>query len=75
MSQILEKGKVVDEWNTPFGIRSIEYDIKKGFLLNTKQVKMNGVCLHHDAGSVGAAVPEAVWVRRLNTLRAMDAML
>jgi beta-galactosidase len=32
---------------------------------------MNGVCLHHDAGSVGAAVPTAMWVRRLQTLKAM----
>lgn len=70
-SQIVDKGKTVDEVVTPFGIRDIRYDLKKGFLLNGKQVKMNGVCLHHDAGSVGAAVPEAMWVRRLNVLKEM----
>jgi beta-galactosidase len=70
-SQIVEKGKVIDEVTTPFGIRDIQYDLKKGFLLNGKQVKMNGVCLHHDAGSVGAAVPEAMWIRRLNLLKEM----
>ena len=43
----------------------------RGFLLNGKQVKLNGVCLHHDGGSVGAAVPERVWERRLEILKAM----
>ena len=70
-SQVVVKGKVIDETMSSFGIRSIEYDLKKGFLLNGKHVKMNGVCLHHDAGSVGAAVPEAMWVRRLNILKEM----
>ncbi|MFD2164167.1 glycoside hydrolase family 2 TIM barrel-domain containing protein [Paradesertivirga mongoliensis] len=70
-TQVLQGAKLVDEVVTPFGIRDIRYDVNKGFLLNGKQVKMKGVCLHHDAGSVGAAVPEAVWVRRLKTLREM----
>ncbi len=69
--QIIDKGKVIDEVITSFGIRDIKYDLKKGFLLNGKRVKMNGVCLHHDAGSVGAAVPEAMWVRRLKILKEM----
>ena len=51
------------------GIRTIEYDIDKGFLLNSKQVKMKGVNLHHDGGAVGAAVPERVWERRLQILK------
>jgi beta-galactosidase len=70
-SVILEKETVLDEINSSFGIRSIQYDVNKGFLLNGKQIKMNGVCLHHDAGSVGAAVPEAMWVRRLQVLKEM----
>jgi beta-galactosidase len=69
--QIIDKGKIIDEVITPFGIRNIKYDLVKGFLLNGKRVKMNGVCLHHDAGSVGAAVPEAMWVRRLKVLKEM----
>jgi beta-galactosidase len=68
---ILEKGKIIDEVNSSFGIRDIRYDVNKGFLLNGKHVKMNGVCLHHDAGSAGAAVPEAMWVRRLQLLKEM----
>lgn len=70
-SVVLEKNKIIDEQTTPFGIRDIRYDVNKGFFLNGKQVKMNGVCLHHDAGSVGAAVPEYMWVRRLNILKEM----
>ena len=70
-SIILHKGKVVDEVTSPFGIRDLKYDANSGFLLNGKRVKMNGVCLHHDAGSVGAAVPEAMWVRRLQLLKQM----
>jgi beta-galactosidase len=34
-------------------------------------VKLNGVCVHHEAGCVGAAVPERVWERRLDILREM----
>ena len=70
-SVIVDKGKVLDEVTSSFGIRDIKYDVNKGFLLNGKHVKMNGVCLHHDAGSVGAAVPEAMWVRRLQLLKEM----
>ena len=70
-SVIVDKGKVLDEVTSSFGIRNIKYDVNKGFLLNGKHVKMNGVCLHHDAGSVGAAVPEAMWVRRLQLLKDM----
>ncbi len=70
-SEIVVGGKVKDETLSTFGIREIKYDVDKGFLLNGQHVKMNGVCLHHDAGSVGAAVPEAVWVRRLRLLKEM----
>jgi beta-galactosidase len=70
-SEIIDKGKVLDGITSPFGIRNIKYDVNKGFLLNGKHVKMNGVCLHHDAGSVGSAVPIAMWVRRLQLLKDM----
>ena len=71
ISQIIVKGKPVDEVKTPFGIRTIEYDADKGFFLNGKNIKMNGVCLHHDGGCVGAAVPVKVWERRLQVLKEM----
>jgi beta-galactosidase len=64
-------GQVADDFITPFGIREITYDVNKGLLLNGQQVKMQGMCLHHDAGSVGAAVPIGVWERRLKELKDM----
>lgn len=71
VTRILVKGTRVDEVKTPFGIRSIYYDVDKGFLLNGQNVKMKGVCLHHDAGCVGSAVPVKVWERRLKVLKEM----
>jgi beta-galactosidase len=61
----------VDEYDTPMGIREAVFDADKGFLLNGERVKLNGVCLHHDGGSVGAAVPESIWQRRLEILKDM----
>jgi beta-galactosidase len=71
VTKVLVDGKPVDEVNTPFGIRTIRYDADKGFFLNEKSLKMNGVCLHHDAGCVGAAVPVKMWERRLQILKDM----
>jgi beta-galactosidase len=70
-SQILSGKKIIDDQITTFGIRKISYDTKNGFLLNGQRVKMNGVCLHHDGGPVGSAVPERVWERRFEILKAM----
>ena len=68
-STILIDGKETDRVTTTLGIRTIEYELDKGFLLNGNQVKMKGVNLHHDGGPVGAAVPKRVWERRLEILK------
>ena len=52
-----------------FGIRTICFDGDQGFFLNGKNMKIKGVCVHHDAGCLGAAVPRNVWKKRLETLR------
>jgi beta-galactosidase len=70
-STVRVQGQVVDEYDTPIGIREAAFDADRGFLLNGERVKLNGVCLHHDGGSVGAAVPERVWERRLEILKEM----
>ena len=70
-SSILEESKENDGLVSTFGIRKIEYDKDMGFLLNGHHVKMNGVCLHHDAGCLGSAVPEQAWKRRLQLLKEM----
>lgn len=70
-SEIIQHGNVVDRYETPFGMRKIDFDADRGFLLNNEAVKINGACLHHDGGCVGAAVPERVLERRLELLKEM----
>ena len=70
LTKVVVDGKSVDEYVTPFGIRSIEFIPKRGFFLNGKPTFMKGVSLHHDGGLVGAAVPKGVWKRRLMALKA-----
>jgi beta-galactosidase len=70
-SFILDGVREIDNYSSTFGIKSIEFDKDKGFLLNGQHIKMNGVCLHHDAGCLGSAVPEQAWVRRLQLLKEM----
>ena len=60
---------VVDETETPFGIRTATFNADKGFFLNGVSTKLKGVCIHHDAGSLGAAVPDKVLERRLKLLK------
>src|SRR5208283_859949 len=54
-SAVREAGEVVDAYDTPMGIREAVFDANQGFLLNGERLKLNGVCLHHEAGCVGAA--------------------
>jgi beta-galactosidase len=68
-TQIKKAGAVVDEYRTPFGIRTIVFDPDKGLSINGQSMKLKGVCIHHDAGALGAAVPIQVWERRLKILR------
>jgi beta-galactosidase len=70
-STVSDQGRVVDQYDTPIGIREIVFDADKGCLVNGEHVKLNGVCLHHECGCVGAAVPERVWERRLEILKEM----
>jgi beta-galactosidase len=58
-----------DDATAKFGIREAKFDADTGFSLNGKNVKLLGVCLHHDAGALGAAVPLSVWRRRLEALK------
>jgi beta-galactosidase len=61
----------IDQQTTTFGIRFVQFDVDRGFLLNGEHIKMKGVCIHGDGGSVGAAVPERIWERRLQLLQEM----
>ena len=62
---------VRDTLEIPFGIRTFRFDPEQGFFLNGKGMKLRGVCVHHDAGCLGAAVPKCVWKKRLETLKKM----
>jgi beta-galactosidase len=70
-SSLQSRGQQVDQDSTTFGIREVKFDADRGFLLNGEHVKMNGVCIHGDCGSVGTAVPERMWERRLELLKQM----
>ncbi len=64
-------GKIVDKYETTTGIRSFSFDAEKGFILNGEQVKINGVCNHHDLGCLGVAVNTRAIERQLEILKAM----
>jgi beta-galactosidase len=66
---VSQNGKVVDQSTLKTGFRTFTFDANKGFALNGKWMKMKGVCLHHDAGVLGSAVPREVWKDRLLTLK------
>ena len=64
-------GKEVDSYDTRFGIRSIEYIPEKGFFLNGKSTKFQGVCNHHDLGPLGAAINRSALRHQLELLKDM----
>ncbi|MBF4484995.1 sugar-binding domain-containing protein [Flavobacterium sp. CSZ] len=66
---VFKDGKQIDETLTKTGFRDFKFDPNNGFALNEKWMKMKGVCLHHDAGVLGSAVPREVWETRLKTLK------
>ena len=66
-------GKVVDSYDTRFGIRSIKYVPEKGFFLNGKYTKFKGVCNHHDLGPLGAAVNRSALRHQIELLKEMGA--
>lgn len=70
-SELILKGEVVDRAATRAGIRESVFDPDRGYFLNEKNMKLKGVCLHHDAGVLGAAVPAEVWRRRLMALKSI----
>jgi beta-galactosidase len=70
-SSVWDAGRLLDVYMTPFGIREAVFDAKRGFVLNGERVKLNGACLHQEAGCVGSAVPERMWERRLELLKEM----
>ncbi len=71
VSQVYVDGELVDNYTTLFGIRSFEFSAEKGFFLNGKNLKINGVCNHHDLGCLGSAVNRRAIERQLEILKGM----
>jgi beta-galactosidase len=64
------RGKgIIDSQSIQVGFRNIRFDADKGFFLNGRNMKLKGICLHHDAGTLGSAVPRQVISRRLDILK------
>jgi beta-galactosidase len=70
-STVLADGKQSDRYLTPLGIRTIEFSKDKGFLLNGKPRKFNGVCNHHDLGALGSAVNRRALERQIEIMKSM----
>ncbi len=71
VTEISGAGKVVDRYETPFGIRTIKFDPDQGFLLNGKHVEIQGDCGHQDYGPLGIAFYQRAGERYLEKLKEM----
>lgn len=70
IGETLVNGQPTDREEIFVGLRVFRFDPDLGFFLNGEPMKLKGVCVHHDAGCLGAAVPKAVWKRRLLKFKA-----
>lgn len=70
-AQLYVAGEKQEEQIISYGIRTFQFDAEHGFVLNGNALKLKGVCVHHDAGVLGAAVPKQVWARRLRKFKEM----
>lgn len=71
VTEVIKDGKCIDRYTTTTGVRDFKFDADKGFILNGKQTKINGVCMHHDLGCLGAAVNTRAIERQLQILKEM----
>ncbi len=66
---VVKSTDMLDNQGTRIGFRDIRFDADKGFFLNGKNLKLKGICMHHDAGTLGSAVPRQVIEQRLEILK------
>jgi beta-galactosidase len=69
VTMVFAAGKMVDQMKTFFGIRTVDFDPNKGFLLNGKHYEIYGTCNHQDHAGVGGAIPDALQAFRLQKLK------
>ena len=70
-TEIIENGRVLDSDTITTGIRTVAFDVAKGFFLNGENIKINGVCLHGDLGCLGTAINEDALYRQLVMMKEM----
>ena len=73
VTTVFQGTRVLDRYETPFGIRTIRFDKDKGFFLNGKSVKIKGTCNHQDFAGIGVALPDRVHVYKIEKLKAMGS--
>ncbi|WP_348824512.1 beta-galactosidase GalA [Flavobacterium aestuarii] len=73
ITSVYEDEKLVDTYQTSFGIRTIRFDANEGFFLNDKHVKIKGTNNHQDHAGVGAAMPDALQDFRIKTLKSFGS--
>jgi beta-galactosidase len=73
ITEVTARGVVVDRVETPFGVRTLNFDASRGFFLNGKNVKLLGTCNHQDHAGVGTAIPDALHAWRVEQLKAMGS--
>ncbi len=70
-TELIVDGKVADMAENTFGFRTIRFDTEKGFFINGRNVKLHGVCEHHDNGALGTAINKAALRRKIEKLKTM----
>ena len=71
--RVESNGKILDEEEVTFGVRTTRFDPDEGFFLNGKSVKIKGTCNHQDHAGVGAALPDRLQWFRLALLKEMGS--
>ena len=71
VTEIERNGKIVDSYETPFGVRTLKFDAERGFFLNGERLYLQGVCQHHDLGALGSAINVRALERQLEILKEM----
>jgi beta-galactosidase len=70
---VMVDNRVVDTYETPFGVRTVRFDAAQGFFLNGKPLKLKGLNNHQDHAGIGMALPDSMQVYRLERMKAMGA--
>lgn len=72
-TRLIADGKTIGAYDSNTGFRTVVFDAKNGFSLNGQRMKIRGVCLHHDAGALGAVVNRRAMERQLQIMKEMGA--